>query len=256
MRWLDQVKKRIRRYTATYGFTCDGCGGELFDYPTHRLCERCESGLRFNDGRTCEKCGRKTLAEGVCLSCKSHAPRFTKGLSPFVYRGESASLVNRIKTGTPILANYFAERMCDCLLKRFDPMDTFLGDGADKLLLIPVPLTDRRVRERGYNQAALLAERLEELLHEKGYRVELRIDVLVKTRETAQQKHMGSSSRALNVAGAYHIHDRKGCRGRTVVLVDDIMTTGSTGSECASRFISAGAEQVIFLTGASLPEQK
>ena len=112
------------------------------------------------------------------------------------------------------------------------------------------------MRERGYNQAALLAERLEELLHEKGYRVELRIDVLVKTRETAQQKHMGSSSRALNVAGAYHIHDRKGCRGRTVVLVDDIMTTGSTGSECASRFISAGAEQVIFLTGASLPEQK
>ena len=69
--------------------------------------------MRLNDGRTCEKCGRKTLAEGICLSCKSRVPRFTKGFSPFVYRGESASLVNRIKNGNPTLALYFAEKMAE-----------------------------------------------------------------------------------------------------------------------------------------------
>ena len=116
MEWFHRLKKRIRSFANSYGFTCDGCGCELFDYPTHRLCGRCEDGLRRNDGRTCPKCGRKTLAEGVCLSCKGRAPRFDRGISPFVYRGESASFVNRIKTGNPTLAVYFAEEMAETVL--------------------------------------------------------------------------------------------------------------------------------------------
>ena len=212
--------------------------------------------MRLNDGRTCEKCGRKTVADGACLSCKSRAPRFTNGMSPFVYRGESASFVNRIKNGTPVLSYYFAEKMAECLMQRFEGVENFFGEGAGVLLCIPVPLTRVRMRERGYNQAELLAEWLCEVLSNKGYRAELRTDILEKKRDTAQQKHMDYLSRMENVAGAYHIHDRKSCRGRTVVLVDDIMTTGATGSECAARLLAAGAEKVIFLVGASMPEQK
>ena len=256
MEWFHRLKKRIRSLSNARGFTCDGCGKELFDYPMHRLCEVCEAGLRFNDGRTCPKCGRKTLAEGVCLSCKGRAPRFTKGMSPFVYRGESASFVNRIKTSNPTLALYFAERMAECLLAQFEGIEDYLGVGEDVLLLIPVPLTKKRLRERGYNQATLLAERIFEVLQEKGYRVELREDILLKRKDTEQQKHMDFSSRMENVAGAYHVAERKACRGRTMVLIDDILTTGATGSECASRLLSAGAVDVFFLTGASLPEQK
>jgi predicted amidophosphoribosyltransferase len=63
-------------------------------------------------------------------------------------------------------------------------------------------------------------------------------------------------SRMENVAGAYHVHQRKECRGRTIVLVDDIMTTGATGSECASRLQSADAAAVVLLVSAALPEQK
>lgn len=256
MGWMEQLKKRIRRFAGERGFTCDACGRELFDYPTHRLCKGCEEGLRWNNGRACGKCGRKTLAEGVCLSCKGRAPRFDKGFSPFVYRGESASFVNRIKTSNPTLALYFAEKMAECFIERCVETAAFLEEGEETLLLIPVPLTEKRMRERGYNQALLLAERIEVVLREKGYRVELREDILLKRRDTAQQKHMDFSSRTKNVAGAYHVAERKACRGRTFLLVDDILTTGATGSECASRLQSAGAKQVFFLTGASLPEQK
>lgn len=256
MEWFNRLKKRIRSFAGARGFTCDGCGKELFDYPTHRLCMGCEQSLRWNNERTCGKCGRKTLAEGVCLSCKSRAPRFDKGMSPFVYRGESASFVNRIKTSTPALALYFAEKMTDCLIERCEEVQAFLGEGEDTLLLIPVPLTKARLRERGYNQAGLLADRIAEVLEEKGYRVALCEDILYKRRDTAQQKHMDFSSRMENVAGAYHVAKRKACRGKTIVLIDDILTTGATGSECASRLLSAGARQVFFLTGASLPEQK
>ena len=101
-----------------------------------------------------------------------------------------------------------------------------------------------------------LAEAFCDKLQEKGVHVELRADILEKTRDTAQQKHMDYVSRMENVVGAYHVHQRKACRERTVVLVDDIMTTGATGSECASRLLSAGAVEVIFLVAAALPEQK
>ena len=256
MEWLKRFKKRIRDLSNAHGFTCDACGKELFDYPTHRLCEACEGSLRLNNGGTCEKCGRKTLAEGVCLSCKSRAPRFFKGFSPFVYRGESASFINRIKTNNPTLALYFAEKMAECLMEHCEELQTFQGEGEETLLLIPVPLTKVRLRERGYNQAVLLAERVFDVLREKGYRVELREDILIKRKDTAQQKHMDYSSRMENVAGAYQVVDRQACKKRTMVLIDDVLTTGATGSECASRLLSAGAKQVFFLVGAALPEQK
>lgn len=238
------------------GFTCDACGGEVFDYPAHRLCAKCEESMRPNDGRVCGKCGRKTLAEGVCLSCKSRMPRFDQGFSPFVYRGESASFVNRIKTGNPTLAYYFAEKMAYCLIERFEEMENFKTEVGDSLMIIPIPLTKERLRARGYNQAELLADHVCTVLQEKGYCAEVCNSVLQKTRDTAQQKHMDYVSRIENVAGAYHVHERKVCRGRTIVLVDDVMTTGATGSECASRLLSAGAERVFFLVGAALPEQK
>lgn len=251
-----KIKKRIRAYCSTHGFTCDACGGEIFDYPVHRLCTKCEESMRPNDGRICGKCGRKTLAEGVCLSCKSRMPRFNQGFSPFVYRGESASFVNRIKTGNPTLAYYFAEKMANCLIERFEEMEIFKGEDGASLMIVPVPLTQERLRTRGYNQAQLLAEHVCTVLQGRGYRAEVYGNVLQKTRDTAQQKHMDYVSRVENVAGAYHVHERKACRGRTIVLVDDIMTTGATGSECASRLLSAGAEKVVFLVGAALPEQK
>ena len=256
MKWFQSLKKRIRSFSNSHGFTCDGCGTELFDYPTHRLCAVCEDSLRLNDGLTCPKCGRKTLAEGVCLSCKGRAPRFDKGISPFVYRGESASFVNRIKTSNPTLALYFAERMADRVIAGLEELEKFLGEGEETLLLIPVPMTKARLRERGYNQAALLAGQVFEILQEKGYRVEFRDDILCKRKDTAQQKHMDFSSRMENVAGAYKVEDRQACKKRTMLLIDDILTTGATGSECASRLLSAGAKQVFFLTAAALPEQK
>ena len=252
--FLQKIREKIRDFFKEHGFACDGCGAEIFDYPVRRLCEECEGKMRKNDGRTCPKCGRKTVAEGVCLSCKSRLPRFTRGYSPLVYRGETAAFINRIKNGTPALAPYFAERMAERLQEEWQALERFLGE--EKLLIVPVPLTEKRRLERGYNQAEELAATLCKRLKESGYGVALDTELLQKTRETAQQKHMDRKARQENVAGAYHVHKRKACHDRTIVLVDDIMTTGATGSECAARLFGAGAKEVIFLVAASLPEMR
>lgn len=243
--WFD----KLRRASLARGYTCDICGEELFDYPQHRLCEGCEEKLP-RPKQSCSKCGRETVAEGVCLTCKSHAPSFTRGISPFAYKGEAALAVNRMKNGDPRLAAYFGEKMAEKFL------ESRKEETAEPLLIIPVPLTANRLRERGYNQAQRLAESLHERLTERGVAAELEEDLLQKRRETKPQKQASAKERAENVEGAYHVHKRKACKDKTVLLVDDIMTTGATGSECAKRLLSAGAKDVVFLTATALPEQK
>ncbi len=243
--WID----KFRKFTWTRGYTCDHCGRELFDYPNHRFCEECE-GQFLRPIRTCPKCGRATAAEGVCLTCKSKMPKFTRGVSAFAYKGELALAVNRMKNGTPRLSAYFGERIAEVFL------ETFEGVNERAWLIVPVPLTEKRRRERGYNQAELLSESVQSRLTEKGVCAAVDTELLVKTRETALQKEKGAKERADNAEGAYRVHKRKMCEGKSILLVDDILTTGATGSACARVLLGAHAKEVVFLTVAAMPERK
>jgi ComF family protein len=176
-------------------------------------------------------------------------PKFTKGIAAFSYKGELAGVINRMKNGNQRLAAYLGERMADTLFP--------LVNGEEgEILLVPVPLTESRKKERGYNQAERLAEAVEEKLKGAGVETRLETELLEKRRETELQKQKTRRERAENVHGAYHVKKRKACRDKTILLIDDILTTGATGSECARLLLSAGASKVIFLVAAALPEQK
>jgi ComF family protein len=250
--FFQKLHKKIRFFLNETGYTCDYCGAEVFSYPTERLCVACEEGLDKNNGKTCIKCGRKTVTEGVCLTCKSALPAFSVGYSPFVYRGEAASLVNRMKNSTPRLTCYLGEKMAEYLLEK----RANLAENKMPILVMPIPLTKKREEERGYNQAYLLAESVCKRLQELGVETELSADALQKVKDTEMQKHMTRKERANNVKGAFHLHQRKLCRDRRVILIDDIMTTGATASECAEKIIGAGAQEVMLLVAAALPERK
>ncbi len=184
------------------------------------------------------------------MDCKSNPPLCTQGFSALVYKGESAAVVNRLKNGQPRLAAYLGERMAAC----------FLEAGVEKidepLLVIPVPLSKEKRRERGYNQAERLAESVCDFLFAQGGEGELTVALLEKRRETKPQKQMSFQERTENVRGAFKVTDRKAVEGRTVVLVDDILTTGATGNECARKLFAAGAKKVYFLTAAAVAEKK
>ena len=238
---------KIRKKLLTFGYTCDNCGRELFDYPDHRFCDACEEKMP-KIKRACPKCGRDTVAEGICLTCKADMPTFTQGVAAFSYKGETAGVVNRMKNGNHRLAAYLGERMADVVLP-------FLRE-EEEILLVPVPLTESRKKERGYNQSERLAEAVEKRLNEAGINACLDTELLEKHRETELQKQKTRRERVENVHGAYHVKKRKECREKTILLVDDILTTGATGSECARLLLSANAKRVIFLVAAALPEQK
>lgn len=242
VRWLEKWRKR----SGCRGYVCDACGKEIFDYPSARLCEDCEK-AQARPTKTCPVCGRQTVADGVCLSCKKTRPKFDLGISPFVYHGKSALLINRMKNGKPRLAHYFGEAMAEAFARSSEERS---------VLIVPVPLTENRRKERGYNQAERLAEAVQDRLKALGFDAELIADVLQKTRETEAQKTMTFYERQENVAGAFFVHKRKVCKDRTILLVDDIMTTGATGSACALRLKKAGANRVVFLTATALEELK
>ncbi len=247
---LGEIAHKIRMFASKRGYVCDCCGGEVFQYPSQRFCAACQEKMSLNNRFTCQKCGRKTVTEGGCLLCKDELPKFSKGISPFVYEKESAALINRVKNGKRRLAYYFAENMADELMAAYKERMT-----AERFLITAVPMTPAREKERGFNQATEIAEIISQMLEQKGILVDLDCGILEKRRESAPQKRMDFRERRENVAGAYHVHKRKECRDRTIVLIDDIMTTGATGSECAARLLGAGAKEVVFLAAASLPER-
>lgn len=261
MKFLAQVAQKIYEASANVGYTCDACGVEVFNYPLERLCQDCMDTLHGNCGRICPKCGRKTRAEGVCTSCKKSAPKFTRGFSPFVYTGKTAALVNRMKNGERRLAHFFGEQAAAYFLDTCKSEPPYFSDEkyryeGQPLLVVPVPATQNSVLVRGYNQAEDVARAMVKTLAELGVASVLDLEVLQKRKDTPAQKHLGFAARAENVSGAYHVHKRAFCKDRVVVLVDDIMTTSATGSECAKLLLSAGARAVMFVSVSSLEELK
>jgi ComF family protein len=110
-------------------------------------------------------------------------------------------------------------------------------------VVVPVPLFSTRQRERSYNQAGLLAEAL-------ALRIDRRFDgtSLVRNRETETQTHFNAVKRRQNMSGAFSVSRPEWIRQRSVLLVDDVMTTGSTLHECAKALKKAGASEVWALT--------
>lgn len=242
MRSLKQLARKAWITHVNRSHTCDLCAREVFSYPTPRLCQSCLHKLIKNEENFCEKCGRKTKTEGVCLQCKGEPPRFQAACSPIVYFGDGALLINSFKNGKRYLAFYLAEQMQTVLPR--------LGEFPQPPVIVPVPLTKKKRRERGYNQAEELALCLSELT---GYPCQP--NLLLKVKTSAQQKHLTAQERHKEIIGSFRITDRAFCKDQIILLVDDILTTGATCSEIARILTAAGAAAIYVCTACALPER-
>lgn len=115
-------------------------------------------------------------------------------------------------------------------------------------LVLPVPLHKKRLRERGFNQSVVLARRVARTLG-----VAIDVSVLTRTRQTCSQVGLGREERRRNVAGAFALGRPDILRGRSVLLVDDVMTTGATVMECSRVLGRAGAVVAVVTLARALP---
>lgn len=215
--------------------SCDICLEELAEDGRYRLCEDCISKLPFVGDRICLNCGMPIEGEGdYCLRCQNTESSFKLCRAPFEYDGLAADMIRRLKFGKK---KYFAETLGAFMA------DAFLANGMDAEIAVFVPMTEKEVKNRGFNQAELLAREVAERLN-----LPL-LPALIKKKDTSEQKALNARERAQNLEGAF------GCpftevKKRSVLLIDDIFTTGATSNECARTLLKAGARQVSVLTAA------
>lgn len=232
-----------RLFVAEYN--CVVCGRELHALNRYRLCELCY-GLRFEVLRekTCLKCGKMLIAEEeYCLDCQNHEKHFDRAISAVTYTDAAVQLVTALKFRGK---RYLAEPMAKWMTDRFLELEV----AAD--VVLPVPLHPNRRKERGYNQSELLAEIVAESLS-----LPLDLTSVVREKDTLASSGIegGRKAREENMKDAFRLVSKESIAGKTVLVVDDVITTGTTSSFLAEVLKKGGAKKVYVVTFASTREK-
>ena len=218
---------------------CLNCGREVFD--GLGFCPECKKEVNFNNVKTCKRCGvGLDGAEDYCGYCAFEKVYFDRAFSVLEYDGAVRAAILRFKfDGCGNFARIFAKYLAFAVQHQ----------GVEFDVVTYAPMTNKAKRKRGYNQAQLLANYFCDILgcEEKS------ANAIEKIKETEPQEKLGKEERKSNLVGAYRcVADVKGKR---VLVIDDIKTTGATLNECAKVLKRAGAVNVVGLTVASRREK-
>ncbi|NLL19994.1 MAG: ComF family protein [Clostridia bacterium] len=205
------------------------------------MCPACSYLLEmWREEPHCLRCGRPRSGTGdLCRDCLATTPPFRLARAAAPYDGPFRQAVQKLKfQGALLLAEPLGQLMAETVLA--EPMYT----GVE--LVVPVPLHRRKLRSRGFNQSSLLGKEI-------GNRLGLPLEekVLIKERETKDQIGLTREQRLANLRGAFTVDKPQLVKGKSLLLVDDIFTTGSTVSHSAAALLAAGAEEVSVITWAA-----
>ena len=222
-----------------YPRQCAGCGSPVASDPGH-LCWDCRSALEIVVHPLCRQCGYPVdgAVEGqyTCSWCRQTKPSFDMARSAARYRGGLRHAIHALKyrnamcLGSDLVPLLEACVRTHCSHVRFDA-------------IAPVPLYPKRERERSYNQSAVLAHGLARALG-----IGLSSRCLCRVKPTATQTNLTAHQRKMNVHNAFAVSHAEWVEGRTLLLLDDVMTTGATTNECARMLKRAGAVGVYVVT--------
>ncbi len=240
------LRPRARRLAEAFGRLlypphCSVCGRAAAEDEDRYLCRDCIGRIDFVREPTCPKCGHELgphpKESGRCINCRNTPLRFDRAVAAAHHDGPARDLVLALKFG---LQRQDAHPLAKLLAARLGETD--IPERAQ--LIVPVPLHASRRRSRGFNQSELLAREL-------GERLELMVSprALRRTVNTPpQSRGMSAASRRANVKGAFAVRRARSVEGKSVLLVDDVLTSGATTSECAGALKRAGAKAVYVAT--------
>ncbi len=229
-RFIEALKRAFSPQRCAY------CGGVIS--PERLMCEECRKVLPRIKNQTCPKCGREKefcFCSGENYYCGIAAPFYFEGV---VRKGMHAYKFRN----SPQNYEAYAEETAKAVKEKFS--------GVKFDFILPVPMTERSASKRGYKQVELVADKLGELIS-----VECRKYLLVKLYETDAQHGLSNIYRKGNLLGVFDVTDKDAVKDKTILLCDDISTSGETFSECAKILWLYGAKE-IYCTAVALTKPK
>lgn len=225
--------------TFLYPAQCRHCGESLDPADGHYICKTCWREIQPIRKPYCETCGRPldpnaALPEVIpsCSDCPENLP-FRKARSAAIYESAARTALWLLKYhGKTVMAKPLASLMIEA-------MSTLFGM-EDYDYIIPVPLHKRRRRQRGYNQMELIGERLS-----RATNIPMESHCLVKIADTPSQVNVPYKERQNNVRGGFDVTDPSRIKGKGILLIDDVYTTGATATESARTLLRKGKPKYV-----------
>ena len=216
--------------------SCCGCGikGAV-------ICPSCRKSLTLLEEPVCQICGKPFDPLDGCKTCRSQEMRFTSARAAFLYQGIVREAIHQLKySGNLEISQVFANYLLSVYLKQNWEPD----------FVIAVPLSKEKMNERGFNQSEWIAKPLAKAIRKPYLKGALR-----KKQDTDSQVGLGRTERIENLRGAFQAEPIL-VRGKNILIIDDVMTTGSTFNECAGTLKASGAKDVFCLSVATTDSLK
>lgn len=204
------------------------------------ICDACRSQITFNRPPFCPRCSRhmeEPHPSNCCKQCRKHDFAFDQAWGICLYNEHMRQLLHLFKYQNKIRLRFLFHDFIFFFLCNYPvPVNKFQG-------ILPIPLHKIKLRERGYNQSELLAEKLSSV-----FRIPLIAKNLIRIRATKTQATLNEKERWTNVKDAFRIKQSQEIKGRSLLIVDDLMTTGATVCAASQALKNAGAKNVSVLT--------
>lgn len=218
-------------FSAVYPSACPVCRNPSDAFLHAPICANCWGTVKRYDGASCRVCAAPLVSEHsrICGECLRKAPPFSLVLSYGLYTGALSEAIHILKfSGLKRIAGPLGNLLLELPIPDAD-------------CIVPVPVTVRTLRDRGFNQTLLLS-----VILSKHLKIPVRMNSLFKKKETPPQIGLRAKERVDNLKNAFEVRERLG--DRRIILVDDVMTTGATVRECSKVLLRAGAKEVVVVT--------
>ena len=244
-RHAQKLERLITRLTALHTSLidfalpslCPLCGRLIDPSNPHALCSSCLSEVRFIEPPFCLKCGIPFASDKeeshLCGRCLQGTAFYGVARAVCTFSGPIRQMIHAFK--------YEGKTRLAKTLVALTEEGPVLLNVSHYDRLVPVPLHRNRLRKRGYNQALLLARELS-----RRYRVPIDLQLLRRAKDSPPQIALTGTRREQNVKGAFSLEGEP--RGKTLLLIDDVFTTGATANECARMLVKGRAKEVDILT--------